>query len=81
MHLSERQPSFFTSRFADAHCIEKKVIDGNNIIEINEVVSDFIKRSRIGEGPFYLEAITFRWYGHVDWKKILMWELTDQKKI
>ena len=26
-------------------------------------------RCRNGEGPFFIEAITYRWFGHVDWRE------------
>ena len=31
-------------------------------------VKKFINNSRTGSGPGFLECITYRWYGHVDWR-------------
>ena len=29
---------------------------------------EFITSSRVGDGPAFLELVTYRWYGHVDWR-------------
>jgi len=69
MHISLRQPKFSTSRFAEANNIEYKIVDGNNIIEVFESSKYLIDKIRNGDGPKFLEAITYRHYGHVDWRK------------
>ena len=69
MHWSERQPMAFNSRFAEAHGIPYQVIDGNNVVEVSNVSNKLIKSIRGGGGPKLLEAITYRWYGHVDWRE------------
>lgn len=69
MHISERQASNCTARFAAANNIDFKVIDGNDVVQIKKISDNYISKCRNGEGPFYLEAITFRWYGHVDWRE------------
>ncbi len=69
MYITERQSSSFTSRFADSHSIKNQVVDGNNVIDIHKCASKFIQSCRNGEGPCYLEAFTYRWYGHVDWRE------------
>ena len=69
MHISYRQPSEFTSRFSEANLIPFKVLDGNNIIDVNETSKKVIDKIRDGNGPAILELITFRWYGHVDWRE------------
>ena len=72
MHISLRQPSYSTIRFAEANNIKCKCINGNNIISVYETASDFIGKIRNNPEPFLIEAITYRWFGHVDWRKILM---------
>ena len=69
LNISLRQPKPLTYRFAEANDIESKLVDGNNLSSVCDSASDFIKRSRNGEGPFFIEATTYRWFGHVDWRE------------
>ena len=69
MHILNRQPSELTSRFGEANKIPYKVLDGNNVIAVNESSKKIINKIRNGSGPVILELITFRWYGHVDWRE------------
>ena len=34
-----------------------------------KISNQFIEEARLGKCPFFLEAITYRWYGHVDWRE------------
>ena len=63
IHL--RQPSNSTARFAEAHRVDHRVIDGNDLVAVSEAASDLIANARAGKGPGFLEAVTFRWLGHV----------------
>ena len=69
MDISLRQPSPFVSRFAEANKIPFKVVDGNNIAEIIESSKELISSARNKKGPVLIEAITYRWLGHVDWRE------------
>lgn len=69
MHISQRQPSDSTARFANAHDVPAEVIDGNDVVAVQAAAGRLIARARAGEGPGFLEAVTFRWYGHVDWRE------------
>ena len=69
MHISLRQPIHATSRFASANDIEFSIVDGNNIIEVIKESQILINKIRSGDGPKFIEAITYRHYGHVDWRK------------
>jgi len=69
LHISLRQKIFSTARFAEANNIEYAIIDGNNIIEVYELAKNFTKDSRNKSKPKFIEAITYRHYGHVDWRK------------
>lgn len=69
LNINLRQPKELTYRFAESHDIESKVLDGNNLTLICETGKDYITRCRNGEGPFFIEAITYRWLGHVDWRE------------
>lgn len=69
MHISQRQPLNSIARFAEANDIDCAVIDGNNVTSISNASKAFITKARSGAGPSLIEAITYRWYGHVDWRE------------
>ena len=69
MHISLRQPNEATSRFAAANDIAYEIVDGNDVVKVHAAASRLIDRARQGEGPGFLEAVTYRWYGHVDWRE------------
>jgi TPP-dependent pyruvate/acetoin dehydrogenase alpha subunit len=68
MHISTRQPVNATARFAVANDIPSRVIDGNDVAQVSIAAGELIDVARGGGGPGFLEAVTFRWYGHVDWR-------------
>ena len=69
MHISIRQPKDSTARFAEANNISYRIVDGNDVIEVAKASSELIADAREGKGPGFLEAVTYRWYGHVDWRE------------
>ena len=69
MHMSLRQPLNTINRFAKAHEIETKLVDGNDVVEIYRTSSEFIRKMRLKPEPYLIEAITYRWFGHVDWRE------------
>jgi TPP-dependent pyruvate/acetoin dehydrogenase alpha subunit len=69
MHISKRQPKDATARFAAANDIPYEIADGNDVLAVRAAAARLIDRARAGEGPGYLEAVTHRWYGHVDWRE------------
>jgi len=69
MHISLRQPSNKVSRFAEANDIPNLVIDGNDVVAVHNSSKELIKTIRDGSGPMLLECITYRHYGHVDWRE------------
>jgi TPP-dependent pyruvate/acetoin dehydrogenase alpha subunit len=69
MHISLRQPSKITSRFAEANYIPYKLLDGNDVVTVSQNSKELIENLRSGGGPAILELITYRWYGHVDWRE------------
>jgi TPP-dependent pyruvate/acetoin dehydrogenase alpha subunit len=60
-----RQPSDSTARFAVAHEMESRVVDGNDVLAVDKAAAELIERARAGQGPGFLEAVTYRWLGHV----------------
>lgn len=65
LHIGLRQPSDSIARFARAHQIHSEVVDGNDVVGVAEATKRMIDRARKGEGPAFLEAVTYRWKGHV----------------
>ena len=65
MHINERQPFDSVSRFAEVNKIPFSVIDGNDINEVMKTAESAIKSMKEKAGPFFIEAITYRWRGHV----------------
>ena len=68
MHISLRQPSDKISRFAVANNLPHKLEDGNNVVSVYKSSKKLIDSIRSGGGPALIELITYRWYGHVDWR-------------
>jgi TPP-dependent pyruvate/acetoin dehydrogenase alpha subunit len=68
MNIALRQPSNMTSRFAIANDIPHKLLDGNDVVSIAKASRELIEGARNGSGPGFLELVTYRWYGHVDWR-------------
>ena len=69
MHIRLRQPLVSTARFATAHDMPCEVVDGNDVVAVNKATAGLVEHVRSGRGPAFLEAVTFRWYGHVDWRE------------
>lgn len=69
MFIDLRQPSNMMARFADAHGIPFEVVDGNDVVAVRQASERLVAAARRGEGPGFLEAVTYRWYGHVDFRE------------
>lgn len=65
LHIELRQPSDSVARFAHAHGMAHAVVDGNDVLAVSRAVKMMVGRSRDGVGPGFLEAVTYRWRGHV----------------
>ncbi len=65
MDIAQRQPNDRTARFAEAAGIDALVIDGNSVTDVAAAAGRLIEAARRGDGPGYLEAVTYRWCGHV----------------
>tara|TARA_B110000211_G_scaffold46695_1_gene50050 strand:- start:1018 stop:2049 length:1032 start_codon:yes stop_codon:yes gene_type:complete len=68
MHISLRQPSDMISRFAIANDIPYKLVDGNDVVAVASASRELLDDIRDGKGPGLIELVTYRWYGHVDWR-------------
>ncbi|MFF5367291.1 thiamine pyrophosphate-dependent dehydrogenase E1 component subunit alpha [Streptomyces sp. NPDC013187] len=49
---------------APAHGIPGEVVDGNDVVAVEEAVGRLARRARAGDGPAVLEAETYRHFGH-----------------
>jgi len=65
LHIDLRQPTDTVARFAAAAGIKCEVVDGNDIVAVADASRRLIEHCRSGGGPVFLEAITYRWRGHV----------------
>ena len=65
LHVSLRQPADSTCRYAVAHCVPWRRVDGNDVVAVSNAMEEAATRVRTGGGPFYIEAVTYRWRGHV----------------
>ena len=45
------------------------MVDGNNVASVSEAAARLISQSRAKNIPGFLEVVTFRHYGHVDWRE------------
>ncbi len=69
LHIDERQPSDSIARFAHANFIPYKILDGNDVIAISQTSKKLISDCKNNCGPGLIEVVTYRWYGHVDWRE------------
>ena len=65
LHISLRQPTDEIARYGRAHGVETVSVDGNDIVEMVKVAGDLVGRMRETNRPVLLEAVTYRWRGHV----------------
>jgi len=65
LHIDLRQPGDAISRYALAHHIPYELVDGNDIVAVSKAAQKLIEAARSGQGPGFLEAVTYRWRGHV----------------
>ena len=68
MHIHLRQPDDSVARFAMANRVPYKVVDGNDVIAVASAARELIQYSRSTGAPALIEAVTYRWLGHVDWR-------------
>ncbi len=52
------------SRRAAGYSMPGETIDGNDILAVHASVATAVARARAGEGPSFIEALTYRWGDH-----------------
>lgn len=49
---------------AEAFGIEAHQVDGQDVLAVNGLTRKLVERARKGEGPFFIELMTYRYHGH-----------------
>ena len=49
---------------AEAFGIEAHQVDGQDVLAVNALAQTLVQRTRKGEGPFFIELMTYRYHGH-----------------
>ncbi|GAA4705491.1 thiamine pyrophosphate-dependent dehydrogenase E1 component subunit alpha [Phytohabitans rumicis] len=49
---------------ASGYGIPSTTVDGNDVQQVYDAVTDAVARARSGDGPSFVEAVTYRWKGH-----------------
>ena len=65
LDIKLRQPFDSVARFAKAHGVAFETVDGNDVAAVARASHKLIEMARSGHGPAFLEAVTYRWRGHV----------------
>lgn len=65
LHINLRQPHNSVARYAAAHGILTKTVEGNDIVSVSETVAALVQQAREERAPAFLESVTYRWRGHV----------------
>lgn len=52
------------TRMPAAYNIDTATVDGNDVIAVYQAAQKAIARLRAGDGPFFLECLTYRWHKH-----------------
>ncbi|MCC7330714.1 MAG: thiamine pyrophosphate-dependent dehydrogenase E1 component subunit alpha [Gammaproteobacteria bacterium] len=65
LDIDLRQPSDRIGRYAEAHRMRSLTVDGNDLLAVESATTALVDAARRGEGPALLEAVTYRFRGHV----------------
>lgn len=68
LDITARQPSDRVARFAEAHRVAARTVDGNDVLAVSRAAHKLVAAARRGEGPGFLEAVTYRHYSHVGYE-------------
>jgi TPP-dependent pyruvate/acetoin dehydrogenase alpha subunit len=65
MPIEECRVSNHISEIASPFCIESHRVDGNDVLKVYEISKEAVEKCRSGQGPVFLEFVTYRLRGHV----------------
>jgi len=63
-HFTESHPQQQLATWADGYLVKNETIDGNDIEIVIETIEKAAEFCRAGEGPYFIELMTYRWQGH-----------------
>lgn len=63
-HLKVRQPERRLETLAKGHAVPAFSVDGNEILEVYSVAKHAVDQVKKGQGPVFIEAITYRYREH-----------------
>ncbi|PYG85001.1 pyruvate dehydrogenase E1 component alpha subunit [Ruminiclostridium sufflavum DSM 19573] len=64
-HELNRHSSKNIYKWAEGYGIPSCQIDGNDVLQISDYAKKAVLSARSGEGPAFIECITYRWKGHI----------------
>jgi pyruvate dehydrogenase E1 component alpha subunit len=62
--LSSRQPPRAIHRWAAAHDVAARLVDGTNVLAVHDAVQQAAARARAGDGATFIEAQVYRFRAH-----------------
>ena len=65
MHISKIQSVPQLYKIGELFNIPSRRISGYDVLEVYNAAETAIRHARRGEGPYFIEAVTYRWRGHV----------------
>lgn len=65
MPVSDCRVQSKISSIAEPFCIANNEVDGNDVLAVFEAAKKAVEKCRRGEGPFFMECLTYRLRGHV----------------
>ncbi|MEK6837146.1 MAG: thiamine pyrophosphate-dependent dehydrogenase E1 component subunit alpha [Nanoarchaeota archaeon] len=63
-HLRDRQPDRDTVKLAEGHAVQAYHADGNDAIAVYETAKKAVESIKSGNGPAFIEFLTYRWLEH-----------------
>ncbi len=51
---------------SESYGIPGNMVDGNDVVAVNEIARELVERTRKGGGPAFLECKTYRWHEHFE---------------
>jgi TPP-dependent pyruvate/acetoin dehydrogenase alpha subunit len=65
MPIRECRPENNIFKIGKPFCIQSYRVDGNDVLKVYEVAKNAVRLCRKGQGPFFIEFMTYRLRGHV----------------
>jgi pyruvate dehydrogenase E1 component alpha subunit len=65
LHIDQRQPFDSVARYASAHGVMSETVEANDVVAVAHAAQRLVERARRANAPSFLEAVTYRWRGHV----------------